>query len=78
MNINKMKELRQKEDKELRLDLSKLKKELFDLRFQSSTEKLTNPSRISQIRKEVARLNTLLRESELAAAAAGQAGSTQS
>ena len=70
MNITKMKELRQKEDKELKLDFAGLQKELFDLRFQSSTEKLTNPSRISQIRKALARLQTLLRERELAAIAA--------
>lgn len=59
---NHLKEMRQKEDKELRLDLSQLRKELFDLRFQSTTEKLSNPSRIRQIKKDVARIHTILRE----------------
>lgn len=79
MNKVKMKELRQKENKELDLDLAGLKKELFDLSFQSSTETLSNPSRISQIRKEMARIRTLLRERELeAAAASGNEPSTKS
>ena len=62
MSSAKLKEMREKEDKELVLDLANLRKELFDLRFQSMTEKLSSPARISQIKKEVARTNTLLRE----------------
>lgn len=73
MNPQNLKELRQKEGKELNLDLKELKKELFDLRFQSSTEKLANPSRISQIRRQVARIHTILKERELEAAAASAA-----
>ena len=65
MSTAKLKEMRQKEDKELELDLSNLRKELFDLRFQSTTEKLANPSRIAQIRKEMARIQTILRERKL-------------
>jgi large subunit ribosomal protein L29 len=64
MSTGKLKEMRQKEDKELELDLAAFKKELFDLRFQSTTEKLANPSRITQIRRDMARIKTLLRERE--------------
>ncbi len=68
MSSSQMKELRQKEAKELELDLANMKKELFDMRFQSTTEKLANPARISHIRKSIARIRTLLREQEIAAA----------
>ena len=50
MAKSRINELRQKENKELELDLKHLTRELFDLRFQSSTEKLSNPSRISRSR----------------------------
>ena len=58
----KAKELRSKENKELLFDLKNYKKELFELRFQSASENLTNPSRIGQIRKTVARILTILKE----------------
>ena len=61
-------ELRQKESKELELELQSLTKELFDLRFRAITEKLSNPARIVAIRRDVARIKTLLREREIAAA----------
>jgi large subunit ribosomal protein L29 len=57
-----MSELRSKEDKELRFDLKGLKKELFDMRFQSASENLSNTSRIKQIKRDVARILTLLNE----------------
>lgn len=41
--------------------------ELFNLRFQYATGQLKNTSRLSQVRREVARLRTILRERELAA-----------
>jgi large subunit ribosomal protein L29 len=61
-----LKELREKEDSELRFDVGTLERELFDLRFKSSSEGLAQPSRIRAIRREVARIRTLLRERELA------------
>lgn len=73
MSSSAMKELRQKEAKELELDLANFKKELFDLRFQSTTDKLANPARISHLRKDIARVRTLLREQEIAAAKAAGA-----
>ena len=66
MNQNaRLKELREKDDSELRFDIDELQKELFQLRFKSSSEGLSNPSRIRAIRHEVARMRTLLREREL-------------
>ncbi len=41
------------------------KEELFNLRFQSATGQLDNPNRIGQVRKEIARAKTILREREL-------------
>ncbi len=72
MSSARLKEMRQKEDKELLLDLGTLRRGLFDLRFQSSTEKLSNPSKISQIKKDVARIKTILRERGLAAQSGAQ------
>ena len=55
-------ELREKTDSELAYDAGQLTKELFDLRFKSSSEGLANTSRIRQIRRDVARINTILTE----------------
>ncbi len=63
----RIKELRQKDGKELELDLKALQEELFKLRFQSTTEKLANPSRIGQIRRQIARILTLQRGRQTAA-----------
>ena len=46
-----------------------LKAELFNLRFQSATGQLNNPQRISECKKDIARVKTIIRERELAAAA---------
>ena len=58
----KMKELREKLDSELEFDIGELRQELFDLRFKSSSEGLGNPSRIGQIKRDIARMQTLLVE----------------
>ena len=65
-----MKELREKQDSELRFDVVQKQKELFELRFKSSSEGLANPSRISALRREIARLKTMLHDRELRASAA--------
>jgi large subunit ribosomal protein L29 len=62
---SRRKELREKDGAELEFDLKGLQKELFDMRFKSSAEGLSNPSRISAIRRDVARIRTLIREREL-------------
>jgi large subunit ribosomal protein L29 len=57
-------------DRELLEKLAESKKELFNLRFQNATGQLERTAGISEVRKDVARLNTLLREREIAAAEA--------
>ena len=49
-------------DEEILKSQQDLKKELFDLRFQAATEALDNPARIGQIRKDLARIQTVLWE----------------
>jgi large subunit ribosomal protein L29 len=61
-------ELRELNDAELVQKLAEAREEHFNLRFQSATGQLDNSSRIGDIRREVARINTLLREREIAAA----------
>lgn len=46
-----------------------LKSELFNLRFQSATGQLNNPQRINEFKKDIARVKTIIREREMAAAA---------
>jgi large subunit ribosomal protein L29 len=50
---------------ELETKLTELKKELFNLKFQHSTNQLENPQRIVAVKKDIARVNTLLRQLEL-------------
>ncbi len=61
----KMAEIRQQEDKELGAMLRELRQELFNLEFQSASEQLENPSRIRQIRRDIARIETVRRERQL-------------
>ncbi len=65
MTTTRTKELRERLDSELEFDGSELAKELFDLRFKSSAEGLSNPNRIGEIRREIARIKTLLKERSL-------------
>ncbi len=48
--------------------LAETKQEAFNLRFQNATGQLENSSRLRLVRREIARINTLLREREIAAA----------
>lgn len=50
---------------ELENKLDELKKELFNLKFQHSTNQLENPQRIVAVKKDIARVNTLIRQLEL-------------
>ena len=61
-------ELRELNDTELEHRLGEAKEELFNLRFQNATGQLDNVSRLPQVRREVARIETLLREREITAA----------
>ena len=58
----KIEEVRGKTNAELEFDGGELKKELFDLRFKAASETSNNPARISQIRRTIARINTVLHE----------------
>ena len=64
-------ELRQLADEELTARLAETKAELFNIRFQMATGQQENNARVGQLRREVARLNTLIREREIAAHEAG-------
>lgn len=66
MKANKFKEL---SNDALAAREKELKSELFNLRFQSATGQLSNPQRISECKKDIARVKTIIRERELAAAA---------
>jgi large subunit ribosomal protein L29 len=61
-------ELRELNDTELEHRLGEAKEELFNLRFQNATGQLDNIARIPEVRRDVARIETLLREREIAAA----------
>ena len=50
---------------ELNRTIAELKTELFNLRFQQATGQLQNPIRLSQCKKDIARVKTILREREL-------------
>ena len=58
----KIQEIRGKTDAELDYELEHRKKELFDLRFRTATETTNNPSKIGNIRREIARITTVLHE----------------
>ena len=62
MNIQ---EIREKNTAELEKALKDLKEELFNLRFQLAINQLDNPTRISAVKRDIARVNTVLRENEL-------------
>lgn len=60
-------ELRELDASELAEKLDETKEELFNLRFQMATNQLDNTSRLRELRREVARINTVMREQEIAA-----------
>ena len=61
----KINEIREMSPEELQVKLADLKKELFNLRFQHATNQLDNPTRISATKKDIAKVNTIIREKEL-------------
>ncbi len=64
----KAKEFRKLSSEELIAKEKELKQELFHLRFQGATGQIKNPQRISECKKDIARIKTLLCEREIAAA----------
>ena len=61
-------EYRGMSDEQLALSLKEVVKNLFHLRFQSATERLETPSEIHKAKREIARIKTIIRERQLAAA----------
>ena len=53
---------------ELETKLEELKKELFNLRFQHATNQLTTPGKIADVKKDIARVKTIIREKQTASA----------
>jgi len=70
-------ELREMDDDELVTRLVEARTELFNFRFQHVTGQLDNYSRLGEVRKEIARINTLLRQREIAAAEAAEAAEAE-
>ncbi len=65
MILLKIKDIRELSNKEIETKIRENKKELFDLRMKQATGTLEKPSKINELRKEVARMKTILREREL-------------
>jgi len=63
MKANKFRDMT---DDALAAQEKELKSELFNLRFQSATGQLSNPQRIRECKKDIARVKTIIRERELA------------
>lgn len=61
----KAKEIRELSVEELEVKLTELKKDLFNLRLQNATNQLDNPTRIAEVKRDIARVNTILREHQL-------------
>ena len=65
MKINKyVEDLKTKSAAELNEELVAAKKELFNLRFQNATNQLDNTSRIKEVRKNIARIQTVITETQ--------------
>ncbi len=62
MKINKIKEM---SSPDLEKELGELKNELFKLRFSLATNGLDNPMKIKEVKKDIARIKTILREREI-------------
>jgi large subunit ribosomal protein L29 len=58
-------EIRDMTSNELSIKLDDLKKELFALRFQLAANQLDNPTRLKAVKKDIARIKTILKEQEI-------------
>ena len=67
MELNKIREMT---ELELAAELEKMKKDLFNLRFQHVTGQLENPLKMKETKRDIARVKTIIREKELAKAKA--------
>ena len=66
MKASEIRDLRAKSAGELETKLGELKKDLFQLRLQHATNQLENPIRIAEVKRDIARVKTLIREQQLA------------
>ena len=71
--MSNTKDLRQKSDDQLTAELTELKREAFNLRFQAATNQLERPARVQEVRRTIARIKTLQNERTRAAAAKSKA-----
>jgi len=62
MVMTKISDLKAKTDDQLATELGELKREQFNLRFQAATNQLEKPSRIREVRRDIARIKTLQTE----------------
>jgi len=62
----KMDKIRELTMAELETELMKMKNELFNLRFQHVTGQLENPMRMTDVKRDIARIKTVIRENEMA------------
>lgn len=60
-----LKKMREMTEIELQAELEKMKKELFNLRFQHVTGQLENPVKMREVKRNIARVKTIIREKEL-------------
>ena len=65
MNKMKISKIREMSSPELKNELSELKSELFKLRFSLATNGLDNPKKIKQVKKDISKINKILKEREL-------------
>ncbi|MDD3821461.1 MAG: 50S ribosomal protein L29 [Bacilli bacterium] len=61
----KTKEIRDLTTEEIEKKINEVKQEIFNLRFQQATGNLEKPNRLKELRKQVARMKTIIREREL-------------
>ena len=61
----RIREIKEQTKEELEAKLADIKKSIFNLKFQKATGQLENPVKIRNLRKDIARIKTLLREKEL-------------
>jgi len=66
----KLEKVREMTDTELNAELKKMKNELFNLRFQHVTGQLENPIKMRDVKKDIARVKTVIREKQMEAAKA--------
>ena len=71
--MSQMTEIRQRDSDDLLRDVAEIERKIWELRFQRGSEKAGDPSKIRQMRRQVARLKTVLRERELGIERAGAA-----